>query len=83
MGNSGAPTRAILALVGSILSLAILSVIISKNANTAGVIQAATGGLSSLISTAEAPVTGGSSISGASFNPSSYFNSFLPSLTSL
>lgn len=81
-------TRAILALVGSVMSLAILSVIISKNANTAGVISAASGGLSQLIGAAEAPVTGGGGGAGSLFNPSFMgqgsllggFNSFLPGL---
>jgi hypothetical protein len=46
--------------VMAIISLAALSVLVSKNANTSGVIQAASGGLSTDIGAAVSPVTGGS-----------------------
>jgi hypothetical protein len=50
----------ITSIVTAIIGLAILSVIVSKNANTSGVIQAASGGLASDIQAATSPVTGSS-----------------------
>ena len=49
----------IVSIVTAIIGLAILSVILSKNANTAGVLQAASQGLSTDISAAVSPVSGG------------------------
>jgi hypothetical protein len=63
----------ITSIVTAIIGLAILSVIVSKNAQTSTVIQAASGGLASDIQAATGPVTGGtnfgsmSSISGGSW----------------
>jgi hypothetical protein len=51
-----AAVRAIMAIVASIISLAILSVILSKNSQTSTVISDATAGLSSIIKAAESPV---------------------------
>ena len=42
----------------AVVSIAILAVLVSKNAQTPAVIQAATGGFSQSILAAEAPVTG-------------------------
>jgi len=50
--------RAILAVLSSIVGLAILSVILSARANTAGVISAGSYGFASILSAATAPVTG-------------------------
>ena len=47
----------------AIVGIAILAVIVSKNANTSGVIQAATQGFGQDISAATGPVTGSSGIS--------------------
>jgi hypothetical protein len=52
-------TTGIVSIVIAIIGLASLSVILSKNANTAGVLQAASGGLSTDIQAATGPVTGG------------------------
>lgn len=52
-------TTAIVSIVLAIISLASLSVILSKNANATGVIQAASGGLAQDIGAAVAPVSGG------------------------
>lgn len=49
----------ITSIVTAIIGLAILSVIVSKNANTTGVIQASAGGLAQDIQAATSPVTGG------------------------
>lgn len=50
---------AIVSIVLAIIGLASLSVILSKNAQTGQVIQAASGGLAQDIGAATAPVTGG------------------------
>lgn len=52
-------TTGIVSIVIAIIGLASLSVILSKNANTGSVIQAATGGLGTDIQAATAPVSGG------------------------
>jgi hypothetical protein len=44
----------------AIVGIAILAVIVSKNANTSGVLQAATQGFATDIQAAVSPVTGGS-----------------------
>ena len=51
--------NAIIAVVASIISLATISVILSKQANTSGVISSASTGLGNLIKAATSPVTGG------------------------
>lgn len=50
--------KAIVVIVSSIIGLAILSVIVSRNSNTSGVIQSAGTGLSQIIGAAVGPVTG-------------------------
>ena len=57
MGEAG---RAVIAVVSSVIGLAILSVILSARANTAGVIQAGGQALSGVLGAATAPVTGAS-----------------------
>ena len=46
------------AIVGLIVTVAIISVVVSKNSNTSGVIQSAASGLGNNLAVAEAPVTG-------------------------
>jgi hypothetical protein len=53
-------------ILAAVVGLAILSVIVSKNANTSGVIQAGSTGFSAILGAAESPVSG-SSIGGGSF----------------
>lgn len=43
----------------AIIGVAIIAVLVSRQANTSGVIQAGAGGVSQLISAAVSPVTGG------------------------
>jgi hypothetical protein len=52
------------AIVTGIIGIATLSVILSKNANTAGVLTAGAGGLAQDIGAATAPITGSTSNSG-------------------
>jgi hypothetical protein len=51
-------TNALVAVGTAIVGLAIIAVLVSRNANTVGVIQAGTGGFATDLSAAEAPVTG-------------------------
>lgn len=46
------------AIAAAVVGLAIVSVLVSKNANTASVIQAGTGGFSQIIQAAVGPVSG-------------------------
>lgn len=50
----------------AIVSLAMLSVVLSNSANTAGVVQATTGGFATDLEAAVSPITGGSALSGLS-----------------
>lgn len=50
---------AIAAIVALGFTVAIVAVLVSKSANTSGVIQASSTGISSIIAAAVAPVTGG------------------------
>jgi hypothetical protein len=50
---------AMVSVVTALIGLAALSVVLSKNANTSGVIQAGAGGLSTDIGAAVAPISGG------------------------
>lgn len=72
-------TRAILAIVGSILALATLSAVLSPKANTVAVVNASTSGLAGLINAATAPITGGGGggFSGTSSGGLGAFNSFI------
>lgn len=58
----------------AVIGLALVAVLVSRNANTAGVISAAAGGLSTAIGAATAPVSGGFS-GGLSF-PTSFNTSW-------
>jgi hypothetical protein len=48
----------------AIIGVAIVAVLVSKNANTQGVIQSASAGFGQALSVAEAPVTGSSGTGG-------------------
>ena len=63
MNNIG---TSIAALFTAAIGLAIVAVLVSKNANTAGVLQATGTGFGSIISAAVSPVTGGGSNSAGS-----------------
>ena len=66
-------TEVIVTVATLIVGVAILSVLVSRNSNTVGVIQAASSGFGSALSVATAPVTG--------FTPSLPFpNSGFPTL---
>jgi len=69
MNNAGQQFAAIAV---AIIGVAIIAVLVSRNAQTAGVIQAAGSAFSGILGTALGPVTGqtsGSSSGGASYNP--------------
>lgn len=51
--------RIMIALLSSVMGLALVSVLLSQKANTVGVINASTNGVSGLISAANAPITNG------------------------
>lgn len=51
----------IVTIATAIIGIAIIAVLVSNNANTAGVLTAATGGFGQDLLAAEAPVTGGGS----------------------
>lgn len=54
-------TNSIVAVATAIVGLAIIAVLVSRNANTSGVISSATSGFAADLSAAEAPVTGSGS----------------------
>ena len=86
MASDSAITAVVSVAVG-IIGIATLSVIVSKNSDTANVIKAATGGFAQLISAATAPVTGQSvsySGNGSTNNlNTSNLTSVLPDLTNI
>lgn len=51
-------TPALVAVIASIIGLAIVAVVVSKNAQTSSVIQAGASGLASIIGAAVSPVSG-------------------------
>lgn len=53
-------TNSITVLLAAVVGVAILSVLVSRNSNTSGVIQAGSSGFASILGAAEAPVTGSS-----------------------
>jgi hypothetical protein len=63
--------QAIGAIVAAVIGLAIVAVIVSKNAQTPSVISAASSGLSSVIQAAVSPVSGGTSSVSNLLTPSS------------
>ena len=58
--------NSIVTVLVAIIGVAIVAVLVSKNANTTGVISAGSSGFSNALSTALSPVTGGNSL--GSFN---------------
>jgi PRD1 phage membrane DNA delivery len=62
-------TTVLLAIVG----IAVIAVIVSKNANTSGVLSAGGSAFSGALAAAEAPVTGGSGLNSAGTYGSSGF----------
>jgi PRD1 phage membrane DNA delivery len=64
MGEIG---KGLLAIVGAIIGLAILSVILSKNAQTPALLQSGAGALARIISAAVTPVAG--AVAHPSLNP--------------
>lgn len=51
--------NAVVSIAVAIVGVAVLAVIVSKNANTAGVISAASGGFAQDLGVAVSPITGG------------------------
>jgi hypothetical protein len=58
-------TEAVVTILTAVIGVAILSVLVSKQSNTTGVVSAFGSAFSSILGTAVSPVTGGS---GGSFN---------------
>jgi PRD1 phage membrane DNA delivery len=79
-------TGPIIAIVSGVIGLAIVAVIVSRNAQTPTVIGAAGSALSSIIGAAVSPVTGGSGGGGgggigpASYGGAAYGTNILPSV---
>jgi len=67
--------QAVVGIVTAIIGLAILSVLVSRNAQTGAVIGAASSGLAQDISAATSPVTGGG-MGLSSYMPTTYGQSF-------
>jgi hypothetical protein len=63
--------NSITVILTAVIGVAILSVILSKNSQTVGVIKAGSDGFSSILGAAEAPVTG-SNMSGGFQNYNTY-----------
>lgn len=64
-------TTAIVSILTAVIGVAFLATIVSKNANTAGVISAGSSGFSQILNTALSPVTaGGGFASLGNFNTS-------------
>ena len=61
-------TESVVTIALGIIGLATLAVLVSKNANTAGVITAGGGAFNSSLATAISPITGGTSGLGNNFN---------------
>jgi hypothetical protein len=58
----------------AIVGIALLAVLVSKNANTSGVLQSAGGAFSQALQAAEGPVSGNSLLGGTTFGPGYYAN---------
>jgi hypothetical protein len=61
-------TTTVVTIISALIGVAILAVIVSKNSNTAGVLQAGGSALGTLITTAVSPVSGAGSSLGSLFN---------------
>lgn len=67
MGDTvGRAFSEIMVLLGAVVSLALVAVLVSRNANTVNVIGAGSSGFSNILSTAISPVTG--NIAGGGFS---------------
>jgi len=77
MDNAG---RVLLAVVGSILSLAFVSAVLSQKANTVNVLNAGSTGLANLITAATSPITGNQATTSYASASTGTFNSFLSQL---
>ncbi len=65
--------RSVVTVATAIIGLAILAVLVSRNANTSGVISSAGSAFSGALQVAESPVTGGSfNFGGGASLPSQY-----------
>lgn len=62
MGNQ--LVNSVVTVAVAIIGVAIIAVLVSKSANTTGVINSASSGFSQALSVAESPVTGGSGFGG-------------------
>lgn len=67
----------VVAVLTAIIGVAIIAVLVSKNANTTGVIQAGGSAFSSALGTALSPVTGGSTFGSFAGGGTSYGTSML------
>lgn len=56
----------IMVLLGAVITLALVAVLVSRNANTVGVLNASSSGFSNILATAISPVTG--NIAGGGFS---------------
>lgn len=65
MGNQ--LVNSVVTVAVAIVGVAIVAVLVSRNANTSGVINSAAGGFSQALAVAESPVTGSSSGLGIGF----------------
>lgn len=65
--------EAIMAIAAAVVGLAVVAVLVSKQSNTAGVIQGASSGFASIIGAAVAPVGSGGSPFGGSSTSSNLF----------
>ncbi len=70
-----AVTEAVVTIAMGIIAVAILSVLVSRNAQTPQVIQAAASGFGNSLAVAEAPVTGANTPIDLSYPSSGYGNS--------
>ncbi len=72
-------TSGVVTIATAIVGVAILAVLVSKNANTANVIKSASGGFAEALRAATGPVTGGGGGSGLSWGSMGNTFGFQPS----
>lgn len=65
-------TEMLVTIAAGIIGLATISVLVSRNANTSGVIKESGNAFSKILSTAVSPVSSGGGLSLSSFNNSPY-----------
>ena len=61
-------TNAMVVILTSLVGLAIVATLVSKNANTSGVVKSIFGGFSQAVGAATSPVTGGGILGGNQIN---------------